>query len=65
MNPIWGRKMTSQPEGLWDKMSPLPEGVDIIFHEPKGMGWHFAIINRQAGLLMYFKMLWVSYAKTI
>ena len=42
-----------------------PEGVDIIFHEPKGMGWHFVIINRQAGLLMYFKMLWVSHAKTM
>ena len=42
-----------------------PEGVGIIFHEPKGMGWHFVIINRQAGLLLYFKMLWVSYAQTM
>ena len=33
-----------------------PEGVGIIFHEPKGMGWHFVIINWQAGLLLCFKM---------
>ena len=42
-----------------------PEGVGIIFHEPKGMGWHFVIINRQAGLLLHFKMPWVSYALTM
>ena len=32
-----------------------PEGVGIIFLEPKGMGWHFVIINWQAGLLFYSK----------
>ena len=42
-----------------------PEGVGIIFHEPKGMGWHFVIINRLASLLLYFKMLWESYALTM
>ena len=42
-----------------------PEGVGIIFHEPKGMGWHFVIINRQAGLLLHLRMPWSAYALTM
>ena len=62
--PAWSRPRAKgrRPEG---GSRQGPEGVGIIFHEPKGMGWHFVIINRQAGLLLYFKMLWVSYAPTM
>ena len=53
--------------GVWPEggSRQRPEVVGIILHVPKGMGWHFVIINRQTGILLYFKMLRVLYALTI